>query len=128
MTRHVDPLQGLDPAAVQRDGASWRALLGAAKALGGEYDPQGLYGLLRGLRACGTALEPSSRGWRLDPPPDMPRDTMRDAIGDHAQLLAALLRASGDVRRLRHAPRLDVTPTAAPLPDALEVQHAFEPA
>ena len=115
-----DPLRGIDGDATRRDGRRWEALLAAvAAAEGTRWAPSGLYGLLRGLRACGAALEPSSRGWRLDPPPDMTRDAMRDEIGDHAQRLAAIL---------RHAPPLDVTPTAAPLPDALEVQHAFHPA
>lgn len=104
MTRQeLDPLQGLDPAAVRRDGAAWRALLGAALALGDRYDPAGLFGLLRGLRACGAALVPASVGWRLDPPADMTREELRAEVGDHAQQLAALLRAAGDVRQIGRA-------------------------
>lgn len=114
MTR--DPLHGIDADATRRDGRRWEALLAAVAADGEEWDPWGLYGRLRGLRALGAALEDSRQGWRLDPPPDMTRDMMRDEIGDHATRLAALL---------RHAPRLDLPIPAEALPD-VGVQHAFE--
>lgn len=94
-----DPLRGIDANAVARDGARWSALLEAVAGMGGRFDPVGLYGLLRGLRACGATLIDATHGWRLDPPADMDRDTMRQEIGEHATLLAGLLRAAGDVRR-----------------------------
>lgn len=94
-----DPLRGIDANAVARDGARWSALLEAVAGMGGRFDPTGLYGVLRGLRACGASLIDATHGWRLDPPPDMGRDIMRREIGDHATLLAGLLRAAGDIRR-----------------------------
>lgn len=96
-------------------------MLTAVAADGGQWEPSGLYGLLRGLRALGAGLEPVTRGWRLDPPAGMTRDELRAEIGDHAERLAAIL---------RRAPSLSMTTTAAYLPDeAAEiqgVQHAYE--
>lgn len=118
MTR--DPLHGIDDDATRHDGRRWEALLAAVAADGAQWDPWGLYGLLRGLRALGASLEPVTRGWRLDPPEGMTRDDLRAEIGEHADRLAAIL---------RHAPALTMTDTAAALTEdaeILEIQNAFQ--
>lgn len=100
----LDPLHGIDPAAVLRDGAAWEEVLRSAWRIAGPQDGPGcLFGLLRGLRACGAALVPAPAGLRLDPPPDMTREELRAEIGGHAQTLAAILRAGGDVRLIGRA-------------------------
>lgn len=103
MVKRRDPLAGLDAEAVARDGRRWEALLAAAEAAGGKVHPLCLYGLLRGLRACGAALVPAAAGWRLDPPPDMTRDELRAEVGSHAPMLAELLRQAREPGQLRQA-------------------------
>ena len=115
-----DPLHGIDDDATRHDGRRWEALLSAVAADGAQWEPSGLYGLLRGLRSLGAILEPVTRGWRLDPPAGMTRDELRAEIGEHAERLAAIL---------RRAPSLSMPQSAAVMTDdaeILEFQHAYE--
>lgn len=116
-----DPLHGIDDDATRHDGRRWEALLSAVAADGAQWEPSGLYGLLRGLRALGASLEPVTRGWRLDPPAGMTRDELRAEIGEHAERLAAIL---------RRAPSLSMPQSAAVMTDDAaeiqEIQNAFQ--
>lgn len=47
------------------DSALWERLFELAQA--DEYDPAGLYGVLRGFRSLGAQLAPHGRGLRLRP-------------------------------------------------------------
>ena len=109
-----DPLHGIDDDATRHDGRRWEALLSAVAADGAQWEPSGLYGLLRGLRALGASLEPVTRGWRLDPPAGMTRDELRAEIGENAERLTAIL---------RNAPALTMTTPAAALTDDAEIQE-----
>ena len=116
-----DPLHGIDDDATRHDGRRWEALFAAVAADGGQWEPSGLYGLLRGLRSLGAILEPVTRGWRLDPPAGMTRDELRAEIGEHAERLAAIL---------RRAPSLSMPQSAAVMTDDAaeiqEIQNAFQ--
>lgn len=94
-----DPLEDIDPEAAALDGHYWAALLTLARPID-RADPRGLYGLLRGLRATGArldlGLENGSPKLRLYPPPDEDPDACLAAIGDHAEVLGALLRRAGE--------------------------------
>lgn len=88
----TDPLAGLDAAAHSRDGAAWEEAFRVKYPASGR-DPDGLYGVMRGLRCLGVALRPNrAGGYRLAPPPDMDHEELEALAGRH---LAGCLELAG---------------------------------
>lgn len=88
----ADPLADLDPALHAIDGDLWEALLEAEYTDAGAVDPAGVFGLLRGLRAMGCALEfGDGAALRLYPPDGVDRDALVGWIGSDADAVRCAL-------------------------------------